>query len=195
MDSRPDLEREDFIMRRPRAPPTNAAVFTEINNPALGAPAPVHIESLDRFGPVAEARKQNQIKLGHSKLVRFIATRANLTYCFRSVEMWKEADDEVNQLFNLMDQVREKMNRKSMSSHQHRTSLNLRKCNWEQVMGEVQSLATLWSTSSRRSSKMMRCLEKLGKGSDAFKSWLELLPAGDYGSRYACPNWIHFGMN
>lgn len=82
MDSLQDLEREDFIMRRPRPPQTNAAVFTEINNPALDKPAPVHIESLDRFGSVAEARKQNQIKLGHPKLVKFIVTRASLTYLF-----------------------------------------------------------------------------------------------------------------
>lgn len=176
-------------MRRPRAPPTNAAVFTEINNPALGASAPVHIESLDRFGSVAEAKKQNQIKLGHPKPVQFPVAKVSLTYFFsHSVDMWKEADKEVNQLFKLMAQVREKMDRKSPSSQQHRASLNLRQFTWEQVIGEVQSLATRWSTSPTRSSKMMRCLEKLGKNSDAFKSWLELLPAGDYGSRYANAN-------
>lgn len=73
MDSQQDFEREDFIMRRPRAPPTNAAVFMEMNDPvrgALGAPASVYIESLDRFGSVAEARKQDQIKLGHSERVK-----------------------------------------------------------------------------------------------------------------------------
>lgn len=183
-------------MRRPRGPPTNAAAFTEINNPALGAPAPVHIESLDRFGSVSEARKQYQIKLGHPKLVNFPAEKLSLTnWHFWSVEMWKEADEAVNQLFNLMAQVREKLDRKSPSSQKHRTSLSFRQFTWEQVIGEVQSLATQWSTSQKRSSKMMKCLEKLGKNSDAFKSWLELLPAGDYGSRYACANWTHFGMN
>ncbi|KAL2286016.1 hypothetical protein FJTKL_07263 [Diaporthe vaccinii] len=160
MDSQQDLEREDFIMRRPRAPPTNAAVFTEINDTALGAPASVYIESLDRFDSVAEARKQDQI----------------------NAEMWKEADEEVNQLFDLIVQVNMKMDKKSPSSHHQRTSLNLGKCTWEQVMGEVQSLATRWSTSPKISSTMMRYLEKLGQNSDAFKSWLELLPAGDYGS-------------
>lgn len=99
--------------------------------------------------------------------------------------MWQEADEEVNQLFNLMTQVREKMDRKCPSSRQNRTSLNLRQFTWEQVIGEVQSLAARWSSSPTRSSKMMRCLEKLGKNSDAFNSWLELLPAGDYGSRYS----------
>lgn len=98
--------------------------------------------------------------------------------------MWKEADEEVNQLFDLIAQVHMKMDRESPSSHKQRASLNLRQCTWEQVMGEVQSLATRWSTSPKKSSKMMRYLEKLGQNSDAFKSWLELLPAGDYGSRY-----------
>ncbi|KAH8769183.1 hypothetical protein F5883DRAFT_65963 [Diaporthe sp. PMI_573] len=96
--------------------------------------------------------------------------------------MWKQADEEVNQLFALILEVRAKMDRKSSSSQQQRTSLNLRKCTWEQVMGEVQSLATRWSTSPKKASRSMMCLEKLGKNSDAFKSWLDLLPAGDYGS-------------
>lgn len=102
-----------------------------------------------------------------------------------SAAMWKEADEEVNQLFALMVQVREKMDRKCPEGHKQRTSLNLRQCTWEQVMVEVQSLTTRWSTSPKRSSKMMISLEKLGQNSDVFKSWLELLPAGDYGSRYA----------
>ena len=61
-------------MRRSRAPPTNAAVFIETNDPvggALGAcaPASVYIDSLGRFGSIAEARKQDQIKLGDSERV------------------------------------------------------------------------------------------------------------------------------
>lgn len=102
-----------------------------------------------------------------------------------SADMWREADEEVNQLFDLIADVRTKMDRKSNGGHQQRTSLNLRQCTWEQVMGEVQSLATRWSTSPKKASKSMVCLEKLGQNSDAFKSWLDLLPAGDYGSRYA----------
>lgn len=102
--------------------------------------------------------------------------------------MWKEADEEVEQLFDLVEQFRVKIDKKSPSSHQQRASINLRQCTWEQVMGEVQSLATRWSTSPKRSSKMMRCLKTLGQNSDAFKSWLELLPDGDYGSRYARAN-------
>lgn len=68
MDLQQYLERNEYIMCRPRAPPTNAAVFTEINDPvprARGDPASVYIESLDRFGTVSEARKQDQIRFGH----------------------------------------------------------------------------------------------------------------------------------
>lgn len=68
MDQQQDLERKNFIMRRTRAPPTNAAVFMETNDTVrgtLGAPASVYIESLGRFGSVVDARKQDQIKLGH----------------------------------------------------------------------------------------------------------------------------------
>lgn len=67
MDLQQHLERNEYIMCRPRAPPTNAAVFTEINDPvpaALGDPASVYIESLDRFGTMAEARRQDQIRSG-----------------------------------------------------------------------------------------------------------------------------------
>lgn len=173
-------------MSRLRAPPTNAAVFTETNSVALGGPASVYIESLDRLGSVTEARKQDQNRSGHPGSVKSPACyRKESNVNFRSVEMWKEADEEIKQLFELIEQVRMKMDRKIPSSHQQRTSLNLRQCTWEQVMGEVQSLATRWSTSPKRSSKMMRCLDKLGQNSDAFKSWLDLLPDGDYGSRYA----------
>lgn len=111
--------------------------------------------------------------------------RSESNVLFPSVEMWKQADQEVNQLFALIIQVRAKMDRKGSSNHQQPEILNLRQCTWEQVMGEVQSLATRWSTSPKKSSKMNTYLEKLGHNSDAFKSWLELLPAGDYGSRYA----------
>lgn len=75
MDLQQHLERNEYIMCRPRAPPTNAAVFTELNDPvpgALGDPASVYIESLDRFGTMAEARKQDQIRLGHLERFEFV---------------------------------------------------------------------------------------------------------------------------
>lgn len=64
MDQQHDLEYKDFLLRRTRAPPTNAAVFMETNDTfreSIGVPASVYIESLDCFGSVAEARKQDQV--------------------------------------------------------------------------------------------------------------------------------------
>jgi len=65
MDLQQDLERNQYIMCRPRAPPTNAAVFTEMNDHVRGAfgdPASVYMERVDRFGSVAEANMQDQIR-------------------------------------------------------------------------------------------------------------------------------------
>lgn len=101
-----------------------------------------------------------------------------------SVELWKQADEEVETLSDLMDKVRIKMNRKTPGSLESQPiKLDLRQCTWDQVMGEVHSVTTRWSTTPKRFSKATACLEKLGRNSDAFQSWLELLPGGDYGSR------------
>lgn len=99
--------------------------------------------------------------------------------------MWKEADEEITQLFALIATVRAKMDKKSSSGQMQRANVNLRQCTWEQVLGEVQSLSTRWSTSPKKASKSMVYLERIGKNSDALKCWLELLPEGDYGSRSA----------
>lgn len=102
-----------------------------------------------------------------------------------SAELWKQANDEVEKLFALIDKVRAKMDKKSSgNSPQQPARLDLRQCTWEHVLGEVQSAATRWSTTPKKSSKIMTFLDKLGRNSDAFKSWLELIPDGDYGSRY-----------
>lgn len=65
MDLQQDLERNEYMMCRPRAPPTNAAVFTEMNDHVRGVfgdHASVYMDSLDRFGSVAEASRQDQIR-------------------------------------------------------------------------------------------------------------------------------------
>lgn len=57
-------------MCRPRAPPTNAAVFAEMDDGmrgALGDPSSVYIGSVDRFGSVTESRRQDQIRLDYFK--------------------------------------------------------------------------------------------------------------------------------
>ncbi|KAG8162852.1 hypothetical protein KVR01_007330 [Diaporthe batatas] len=140
MDVQQQLERNEYLMCRPRAPSTNAAVFTEMDGPmrtTQSDPASVHIERLERFDSEKESRRQHQI----------------------SIEMWKEADEEITQLFVLMAE-----------------------CTWDQVMGEVHSLSVRWSTNPKKASKSVVYLEKIGKNSDALKAWLDLLPEGDYGS-------------
>lgn len=96
------------------------------------------------------------------------------------MELWKEADEEKDQLFATMEQVRTKLAKKAKVEKE---ALNLRCCKWEQVMQEVQTTATDWKTSAKNS-KTMLCIDKVGRNSDVFSSWLELLPSGDYSSRY-----------
>jgi hypothetical protein len=80
-----------------------------------------------------------------------------------------------------MEQVRAKWESKTDAES---TDLNLRHCNWAQVMQEVQEAAQRWKSTSKKTSKAMLCIGKLGQCSGALESWLELLPKGDYGARY-----------
>ncbi|KAI0198182.1 hypothetical protein F4808DRAFT_265975 [Astrocystis sublimbata] len=96
--------------------------------------------------------------------------------------MWKEADADIHELFNLMEKVQCKFtdredNRLNVSE--------LRRCSWNQVMIQVREISVSWESSPRRISKSMQCIDKLGRNSEVFQSWLDLLPAGDYGSSIA----------
>lgn len=98
-----------------------------------------------------------------------------------SAELWKQADEEKEELFSAMEQVQNKLAKKTSG---YREDIDLRSCKWDQVMREVQLAATRWRTSTKESRTMVY-IEKVGQNSDAFANWLELLPTGDYGSRYA----------
>ncbi|KAI0965291.1 hypothetical protein F4678DRAFT_467631 [Xylaria arbuscula] len=93
--------------------------------------------------------------------------------------MWKQADTEKEELFTLIEQVQSKIEGKGNSKL---SGMELRRCNWDQVMVQIQQTSLQWKDSSRRSSRAMRCIDKVGQNSEAFKSWLELLPDGDYGA-------------
>jgi hypothetical protein len=93
--------------------------------------------------------------------------------------LWKNADDEKNKLFDLVERAQIKLN-KSKGPHK---SSNLRSCKWEEVMSEVAATGQRWKTAPSRTAKARRCIEKLGEDSGALQAWLGLLPAGDYGSR------------
>ena len=99
----------------------------------------------------------------------------------KSKDLWIAADDEKMKLFELMGAVQVKISKKSKSRYQ---PLDLRGCTWEEVMSEIQETSQRWKGLPGKS-KGRKCLEVLGHDSGAFQAWLGLLPAGDYGSRYA----------
>ncbi|CAM1506332.1 Fc.00g059730.m01.CDS01 [Cosmosporella sp. VM-42] len=152
-------ERRDFLMNRPRHPTDEAAVFVENRVGIPGEQAPVFVDRLNQVEYLEEAIKQKNI----------------------SNELWKQANDEKDKLFTLMEQVRAQLDKKATNSIQP-ANLDLRRCTWNQVMQEVQNTASRWSTTPKKTSKMMVCLDRLGRNSNAFQSWLQLLPGGDYGS-------------
>ncbi|KAI1747728.1 hypothetical protein F4782DRAFT_520175 [Xylaria castorea] len=96
--------------------------------------------------------------------------------------MWKQADAEKEELFNLIQQVQNKYEDKGSNIL---GGLKLRQCKWDQVMVQVQETSSRWKSSPRRTSRAMQYIDKLGSNSEAFQSWLELLPAGDYGASIA----------
>jgi hypothetical protein len=101
-----------------------------------------------------------------------------------SAKLWDQANEEKDKLLNLMKDVQAKLD-KNKSSSSASARIDLSQCTWNQVMQEVQRMASQRSTSPKKSSKVARYISELGRNSDAFRSWLEILPGGDYGSRYA----------
>ncbi|KAH7000123.1 hypothetical protein EDB80DRAFT_723213 [Ilyonectria destructans] len=152
-------ERQDFLVNRARLPSSDVAVFLENRVSISGQRAPVFVDRLDRVETLEEALNQETI----------------------SNELWKQANDEKDRLFALMEQVRARLDKKHTSSIQPE-HLDLRCCTWDRVMEEVQTTASRWSTTPKKTSKMMMCLDRLGRNSDAFQSWIQVLPGGDYGS-------------
>jgi hypothetical protein len=96
-----------------------------------------------------------------------------------SSALWKEVDEEKERLFELMQQVQKKLSKEQSSED----IVDLRKCNWREVMGQVQKTAQRWKLRPNRQGRTMVFIDKLGRHSSALESWLGLLPSGDYGSR------------
>jgi hypothetical protein len=105
----------------------------------------------------------------------FLVTR---TKSLHSVELFRGANEEVNKLFSLMDQVQGKLNKKSKGKY---IVQNLKRASWEDVMSEIQSTSQRWSNLPAKI-RGRGFLEKIGQHSEAFQAWIGLLPAGDYGS-------------
>ncbi|PMD57094.1 uncharacterized protein K444DRAFT_615552 [Hyaloscypha bicolor E] len=148
---------EEFRLARSQRVANEAAMFVE-NNVVLAQPQPpVYAEQLDRFVSVEEGRRLQQI----------------------SAELWKEAEAEKNKLFALMQQVQLKLSKKSKGEYK---PVDLKTCNWGEVMYEVHATNQSWKGLPGSMSKGRKCLERLGQDSGAFQAWLGILPAGDYGA-------------
>ncbi|KAI1270113.1 hypothetical protein F5Y18DRAFT_367148 [Xylariaceae sp. FL1019] len=152
-----EVERSEFLLSRPHVPIDDAARFVENSLVVQNQPPGVYSERCGKFITLQEGQREEEA----------------------STEMWQQADKEKEELFFLMEQVRAKFEDKL---GYHVTSLDLRQCKWEQVMDEVHATGLRWRTSPTRSSRAMQCIDKIGQNSDAFESWIGLLPAGDYGT-------------
>ncbi|KAI0812813.1 hypothetical protein GGR55DRAFT_637974 [Xylaria sp. FL0064] len=152
-----DPERSQFLVSRSRVPTDEAARFVEARVVVSRQSDAVYSERGGNFVTVQEGKREEEI----------------------SIEMWKQADAEKERLFDLIEQVQKKIEDRGNS---RLSSMELRRCTWDQVMVQIRETSLLWKNSSRRSSRAMRCIDKLGQNSEAFKSWLDLLPDGDYGA-------------
>ncbi|KAI0183505.1 hypothetical protein EV127DRAFT_446927, partial [Xylaria flabelliformis] len=153
-------DRSQYLVSRSRVPIDAAARFVETRIVTSGQNDAVYSERGGNFVTVQQGKREEQI----------------------SADMWKQADAEKEELFHLIEQVQNKFEDKGskMLSGQE-----LRQCKWDQVMAQVQETSNRWKSSPRRTSRAMHYIDKLGSNSEAFQSWLELLPAGDYGASIA----------
>jgi hypothetical protein len=166
---------EEFRLARSQRGANEAAMFVE-NNVVLAQPQPpVYAEQLDRFVSVEEGRRLQQIRHDSSPIWHLRESNTP-----NSAELWKEADAEKNKLFALMQQVQLKLSKKSKGEYK---PVDLKTCNWGEVMYEVHATSQSWKGLPGSMSKGRKCLERLGQDSRAFQAWLGILPAGDYGAR------------
>ncbi|KAG5661788.1 hypothetical protein KAF25_004027 [Fusarium avenaceum] len=149
-------QRNLFLSSRDRHPSSEAAVFIENHVALSGQQRPVFSERGGGFVSLNEANKQQQ----------------------ESTTLWKEVDEEKERLFELMQQVQKKLSKE----HSSEDMIDLRKCSWREVMGQVQKTAQRWKLRPNKQGRTMILIDKLGRHSSALESWLGLLPSGDYGS-------------
>lgn len=82
-----------------------------------------------------------------------------------------------------MEEVQRKLLQKTADNGGPKEKIDLRRCSWSQVVSQVQITAEMWKDQPERQGKTMIFIDKVGRNTDAFESWLQLLPMGDYGSR------------
>lgn len=170
-------QRNLFLSSRDRQPSSEATVFIENHVALSGQQRPIFSERGGGFVSLNEANKQQQeryVTLSHMNPALIPAYKH---LC--STDLWKEVDEEKERLFELMQQVQKKLSKEQSSEDM----VDLRKCSWREVMGQVQKTAERWKLRPNKQGRTMVFIDKLGRHSSALESWLGLLPSGDYGSR------------
>ena len=180
-------DRQNYLLERERLPQNDAAVFVEAR--LAGQSQFVRNEGLDRIVTIDEDRALTKIRFVfqhlYFSLYKFRYNTDRLLFAISSSDLWKQADIEKQQIFDLMDKEQAKLQRKHGKSSQVLTT-NVRKATWSQVLNQVNTTAQQWSQ-SRKASNISVSIDKIGRNSDAFQAWLQLLPGGDYGSRCVSP--------
>ncbi|KAF5539421.1 hypothetical protein FMEXI_8910 [Fusarium mexicanum] len=148
-----------FLSAHDRHPPNEAARCIENNIALPGQPLPVISERANGFVSLDEARQEQE----------------------ESATKWKEIQEEIEALFQLMEQVQRKLDQ-TKTGLKCSTKVDLRQCNWKVILGEVEKTAQLWKSRPNKQSKIMVFVDKVGRHSEALEKWLALLPTGDYGS-------------
>lgn len=156
-----------------------AARFVETRILAPNQSDAVYSERGGNFVTMERGKEEEQIRFVNIPFQVAPNALCHVSYCI-SADMWKQADAEKDMLFDLIEQVQSKF---EDQESKRLSGLELRRCKWDQVMLEVRETSNRWKSSPRRTSRAMQYIDKLGRNSEAFQSWLELLPAGDYGAR------------
>ncbi|KAJ4003192.1 hypothetical protein NW752_011633 [Fusarium irregulare] len=154
-----DHQRAAFLAACDRHPPNQAITYMENNVAVPGQPLPIFSERANGFVTLNEARLQQS----------------------ESNARWNEVRGEMEDLFKLMEQVQKKLDRDT-AGNDAETKINLRKCDWKAVMGEVARTAQQWKSRPNKQGKVMVFIDKIGRHSGALETWLGILPMGDYGS-------------
>jgi hypothetical protein len=100
-----------------------------------------------------------------------------------SKALWAEADADKEQLFDLMHKAQKRLFLERTDVDHARQLAQLRRCDWDEVMAEIQTTAVRWKSSPNKQGKVMVFIDKVGRHSQALQTWLDLLPGGEYGSR------------
>ncbi|KAK1847154.1 hypothetical protein CCHR01_10199 [Colletotrichum chrysophilum] len=154
------LDRSTFLASRERQPSSSPIRFIENHVCIPGEPDPVHSPWAGRLVSHTEAEHGDDQRSA----------------------LWKQADDEIAQLFKLMSEVRSKLARKESGNQPITRSLSHRGCSWDDVVEEIQATAQRWKQRTGKVGKSMEFINKIGNHSEALTAWLGLLPTGDYGS-------------